>query len=167
MTVRAAVLTFLLILALPATCWAGAKPHDPPGGDAETHTDGFRAFQLAFVGAVMGGDVDRVVAMTAFPLMSYEMAGTIAKAKKRKGPLEPEVTETQFRKHFKRLFNTEVRRHLSTGKPLRHDEDDDPASVWYSIGHSSGKSWSAWFVFAGGASEGGDWKLVRTDNVSE
>ncbi|MFZ4578825.1 MAG: hypothetical protein ACOYOB_10565 [Myxococcota bacterium] len=170
MTVRAAVLTVLLAVALPATCWAGAKVHDPPGGDAETHADGFRAFQLAFVGAVLDGDVDRVVKLTAFPLMSYEMAGVIAKAEKREGPLEPEVTEAQFRKYFKRLFNKQVRKHLATGRPLRHDAsdgDDDPSLVWYSIGHSHGKTWAAWFVFSGGNVRGGEWKLVRTDNVSE
>lgn len=127
----------------------------------------FAAFRAALVRAVKTKDVNAVVKHCTFPLRSYEMGAVIAKAEASKEPVGPEVTEAAFRKHFARLFPAAVVKNLQTAKALRHTVDDDDAGTWYSVGHSAGKTWSAWFVFAGGAAPGGVWTLRGTDNVSQ
>lgn len=127
----------------------------------------FTSFRISFLRALAKKDVNAVVKLCTFPLHSYEMGSVIAKAEHSKEPVGPEITEAAFRKHFSKLFPAEVVKNLRGARALRHTVDDDPHATWYSVGHSSGKTWSAWFIFAGGADPRGQWSLRGTDNVSE
>lgn len=153
-----------VLLAPPALADIATLPMPRPQAEAEP----FERFRQTFAKAVVRRDVDAVVRMCAFPLRSYEMGSVIRQAEGQTDPADPEVTEAEFRKHFKRLFTPAVVHRLTTSRALRHEVDNgEPGEAWYSVGHSGGKTWSAWFVFGGGSVPGGKWKLVATDNVSQ
>lgn len=161
----AAVASFVLIPSAFADIAPSPLPRPIRSEEDEAAT--FASFRTAFTRAVAKKDVNAVVKLCSFPLHSYEMGSVIAKAERKKDALSPEITEAAFRKHFSKLFPAEVMANLRGARPLRHTVDDDPHATWYSVGHSSGKTWSAWFIFAGGADPRGQWSLRGTDNVSE
>jgi hypothetical protein len=159
-----ALLLASVLLATPALADIATLPMPRPQAEAEP----FERFRQTFAKAVVRRDIDAVVRMCVFPLRSYEMSSVIHTAERRTDPVGPEVTEAEFRKHFKKLFTPAIVHRLKTSRALRHEVDDgEPGEAWYSVGHSGGKTWSAWFVFGGGSVAGGKWQLVATDNVSQ
>lgn len=133
----------------------------PALADAAAPDDGFAPMLVQFKAALLADKVDAVVALSSLPLRSYELGAIIAKATKSKEPVSPEVSAADLKRHWRRLFPAAVRKNLRVLKALRHE--DDALGVWYSVGHSGGKTWSAWFTFF--KTDAG-WRWTGTDNVS-
>ena len=140
----------LFAFALPAL--ASDAPDD----------DGFAPMFAQFKAAVLADKIDAVIQLSTLPLRSYELGAVIAKATKSKEPVSPEVTAADLKRHWRRLFPPAVRHNLRLRQPLYHADTD--LGPWYSVGHSGGKTWSAWFTFF--KTDAG-WRWTGTDNVSQ
>lgn len=147
----------LLLVLLIFSCAALPAAAEGPAPD-----DGFAAMFAQFKEALLSDKVEAVIALSDLPLRSYELGAVIAKATRSKEPVSPEISAADLKRHWKRLFPPAVRKNLRLAKPLRHESED--LGVWYSVNHSGGKTWSAWFAFF--KTDAG-WRWKGTDNVSQ